>query len=172
MKKHLYFFLILLTLIGCSKRPKELPPTFPCKIVIMKDGVPQADCDISLRSETVSRLLSITGRTDSSGVAEIRTQCVDYTTKGAPLGTYKVLVDKHVELPEDLAVATPPIPIPNQQQGPPVISASVVAKRAAELEKARGFSMQLSKEETTPFEFTLEKGGESQWTFDLKEHLN
>jgi len=160
---------LVLLFVGCNRRPAELPPTFPCKIIIVNDGVPQSDCDISLRSETSNRLLSIMGRTDSSGVAEIRTQCAGYTANGAPLGTFKVVVDKQVALPGDDAVSNSPMPTDVSGTSPTALAARM-AKRAAELEKLRGFSSLLCKEDTTPLEITLVKGGQSQWTFDLKEH--
>ena len=44
-------------------------------------------------------------------------------------------------------------------------------KRAAEADKLRVVPIQLSQSSSTPFEIMLEKGGENQWTFDLKDYI-
>jgi hypothetical protein len=153
---------ILLVVAGCSHRPKGMPETLPCRIVVVNDGVPQADYFVLLHLTTGNGALSITARTNSSGVAEIQTCMADYTAMGAPAGTYKVTVDKPVELPPDGVDAT---------HLSPADLAVYHGKRKAEMEKLRIVPIHLTQPNTTPFGFTLEKGGESQWTFDLKEHL-
>ena len=97
----LFLFFVVLTLVGCNRRPAGMPATFPCKITIVNGGTPQVGYDVSLYSVTGNGSLSISARTNSSGVANIKTQLTDYVAQGAPEGTYKVTVEKHLELPSD-----------------------------------------------------------------------
>jgi hypothetical protein len=154
-------FCVIFAFVGCG-RPAGMPATIPCKVILVNDGIPQADYDVSLRSVSGNALLSITARTDSSGVADFRTQYTDYIAKGAPEGTYKVLIDKRVELPPDGVDVSRLLQAERDAYG---------AKRAKEAEKLRVISVLLTKENSTPFEITLSKDGESQWTFDLKEYI-
>ena len=155
-------FFIVLAFAGCSHRPKGMPETLTCKIVVVNDGKPQVDYFVRLHLADGNGALTIMASTNSSGVAEIQTCMADYTTKGAPAGAYKVTIDKPVELPPD-GVDTSQLSHSDL--------AAYHGKRKAEAEKLRIVPLHLTQFDTTPFEFTLEKGGESQWTFDLKEHL-
>ena len=164
MKTSAFFvsLLILFVFVGCSHRPKGMPATLPCKIVVVNGGVPQADYFVSLHLTTGNGALTMMSRTNASGVAEIQTCMADYTEKGAPAGTYKVTVDKPVELPPDGV---------NASNLPFAEHAAYHAQRKAEMERLRIVPVHLTQPNTTPFEIKLEKGGESQWTFDLKEYL-
>ena len=164
MKSLTFFvsFFILFVFVGCSHRPKGMPETLPCKIVVMNGDVPQADYFVSLYLTTGNGALTMMGRTNASGVADIQTCLADYTAKGAPAGEYKVTFDKPVELPPDGVDASK---LSFAEHG------AYHAKRKAEMEKLRIVPIRLTQQSTTPFEMKLEKGGESKWTFDLKEHL-
>jgi hypothetical protein len=160
--KHLPFFLILV-LIGCSRRPAEMPATFPCKIVIVNDGSPQVDYDVHLHLTTGNGALSIRGCTNAAGIAEIKTRFTDYTANGSPVGTFKVTIDKQPELPPD-GVDITTLPWGEELN-------TYLTQRMKELEKLRIVPIHLTKPDSTPFEIKLEKGGKNQWTFDLKEHI-
>ena len=56
--KHLYFLLIVL-FAGCSHRPTEMPPTFPCSITIVNAGTPLADYNVGLYAIDGNGALSI-----------------------------------------------------------------------------------------------------------------
>jgi len=154
-------FFVVLVLAGCSKRPAGMPATFPCKITIVSGGIPKADHEVALHLVTGNGALSIMANTDSSGIAEIRTRLADYTAKGAPEGTFKVTVERHVHLPDDGVDLSR---LSRDEVG------AYLNRRAAEGEKLREFPVQLSRSESTPFEITVAKGGENQWTFDLKDY--
>jgi hypothetical protein len=158
--KHLHF-LVIVFLIGC--RPAEMPTTIPCKITVVNDGVPQVGYDVGLRSVTGNGSLSIMGYTNSSGVTNIQTRLANYKVSGAPAGTYKVTIDKQVQLPSD--------GVDTSRFSEAELNA-YIAKRAEEAEKLRTVPVRLTNASTTPFEIKLEPGGTAQWTFDLKEHTN
>jgi hypothetical protein len=156
-------FFCAIVLAGCSKRPANMPATIPCTITIVNGGTPQAGYDVGLHSVTGNGSLSIMAYTNSSGVAEIRTRLANYAASGAPAGTYKVTVEKQVQLPPDDIKAL------SQMSDDERNAYSI--KRAAEAEKLRVVPVKLTQSKTTPFEIKLEPGGSNQWTFDLKEHL-
>ena len=159
--KHLPYLFVLI-LIGCNNRPTEMPNTIPCQITIVNDGTPQVAYEVGLHALGGNGALSIHAKTNSSGIAEIRTQFANYIAKGAPAGTYKVTVEKHIALSDD-GVDTSRFSEEEEQ--------TYFAKRAAEAEKQRVVPVQLTRSSTTPFEITLEPGGKSHWVFDLKEYL-
>ena len=139
-----------------------MPSTIPCKITIVNGGAPQVGYSVGLHAPGGNGSLSINANTDSSGVAEIRTQFTNYIAKGAPAGRYKVTIERHVPLPPD-GVDTSRFSEEEEQAD--------LVKRAAEAEKLRVVLVHLTGSDTTPFEITLEPDGSGQWTFDLKEHL-
>ena len=104
--------------------------------------------------------LTVGAITNSSGVAEIRTQLANYSASGAPAGKYKVTVEKYVQLPPD---GVDEARLPSDQVK------AYYAKRNEELEKLRVVPVRLTRSGTTPFEIILEPGGNGQWTFDLKD---
>ena len=156
-------FFILIAIVGCGDgRPKDMPKTFPCQIVIVKDGVPQEGYQVTLYPDPGNLLLSINATTDSSGVARVRTQMADYVAEGAPEGSYKVAVDKPAELPSD-GVDSAQLSREDRE--------AYYIKRAAEAEKFRIVPVRLTKANSTPFEMKLAKGSETRWTFDVKDYV-
>jgi len=153
-------FFVLLTFIGCSRRPAAMPATFPCQITITDGGTPQVNYDVGLHSVTGNGSLSIKAHTNSSGVAAIKTQLADYIAKGAPAGSYKVTVEKQVELPPD--------GVDTSKLSRDELTLYLI-KRSAEAENYRVVPVQFSKADSTPFGLKIEKGGKTQWTFDLKD---
>ena len=140
---------------GCSKqkRPDGMPPLHPCTIVITQDGQPLEGASVRLYSSNV--LFLVSGTTDSSGTAVIRTHG---EFPGAPEATYKVVVAK--------------------EEKEYIESASVTAAREKAKEKGEVFEEpnlpynffsyvedQYTKAETTPLEMTVTQGKNNQ-TFE------
>lgn len=79
---------------GCGeKAPDGFPATVPFSVKVMKDGAPVVEANVRLVSSG-GHSLAVSGKTNSSGVAQMSTISGSYSRKGAPEGKYTVLVDK------------------------------------------------------------------------------
>lgn len=107
MRNHLIFILLLLPfVIGCqSKFPANWPKIYPCKIQVVQNGVPIAGVDVTLIRVSDHGSWAVSGRTDQNGNAEIETSWTKAGQKGAPEGTFKVVLFKPLEPEVD---STPP----------------------------------------------------------------
>ncbi len=127
-----------------------MPPLHPCTISITQDGKPFEGASVRLYSKEVKFLVS--GTTNASGEAVIRTHG---EFKGAPEGTYKVVVAK-----EEKEFIEP---------------ASVTAAREKAKEKGEVFEEpnlpynlfsyvedNYTTEDSTPLEITVTKGKNNQ----------
>ena len=88
------FVLIVVCLPGCSgeKTPDGMPKLYPNACVkVIQDGQPLVDALVSLRPVDKGFTWGIGGRTDAQGVAQLWTHG---KYKGAPAGTFKVIVSK------------------------------------------------------------------------------
>jgi hypothetical protein len=84
-------FVILTGCGGGPLRPDGLPVLYPVTLVVTQEGKPVADMLISLRSTDPAVTWAIGSRTDENGHASLRTHG---EFNGAPLGKYKVVLDK------------------------------------------------------------------------------
>jgi hypothetical protein len=98
MKIIVYIFIIFISILGCSSQqlPDDLPTLYPCKITVIQDGQPLADASVILHLTDHStnhggKSWVPMGLTDENGVAVIKTNA---RYNGAPLGKYKILVNK------------------------------------------------------------------------------
>ena len=135
---------------GCGPaRPKDMPETAPCKITVLQQGNPIPDVIVTLYREGGNGALNISGTTNAAGIAEIKTSWGNYTTKGAPVGTCKVTVEKYFEIPpetvtaEESALWTP-------EQG-----ARYERERYAMVEKLRIFPVVISNIALTPLSVSV-----------------
>lgn len=89
----LIFSACLIATNGCSreKRPDGLPVLYPCTITLKQENSPAADVKISLYDGAVSNKWTVSGITDSSGVAKMQTHG---QFAGAPSGVFKVVLSK------------------------------------------------------------------------------
>ncbi|MDR2705158.1 MAG: hypothetical protein LBC02_05200 [Planctomycetaceae bacterium] len=113
MKIHFLFCIAILfvTILGCSSQqlPEDLPVLYPCKITVIQDGQPLAGASVILQlTENVSahggKSWIPMGLTDENGVAVMKTNA---RYNGAPLGKYKILVNKTEREPSKLEPAPP-----------------------------------------------------------------
>jgi hypothetical protein len=92
--------MVLVCISGCSgeKRPDGLPTLYPAaSIKVVQDGQPLEDAIVSLRPDDKSMKWGVGGRTNAQGVAQLWTHG---KYKGAPAGTFKVIVTKNVNAGE------------------------------------------------------------------------
>lgn len=83
-----------LLLVSCRNdvKPDGLPKLYSCRIGITQDSRPVEGILVSLRDSEQMGKWSISGRTDASGMATIRTHG---NFKGVPSGRYKVVLTKN-----------------------------------------------------------------------------
>ena len=81
---------------GCSdssSRPTDLPPLFPCTVLVIQGGVPLAEAFVEFHPEGDSQKYWAAAYTDANGKATMLT----YGYPGVPVGKYKILVSKIIE---------------------------------------------------------------------------
>jgi hypothetical protein len=92
--------LIVLFSLGCNSKPANVPATFPCVISVTNGTTPIADVFIVLAPETGGTEWSMSGTTNASGTATIRTSRLGWQGNGVPAGTYRVSLSKTPTIPE------------------------------------------------------------------------
>jgi hypothetical protein len=98
MKIIVYIVVIFILILGCSSQqlPDDLPKLYPCKITVTQNEKPLTGASVLLHLTDSSagnggKSWIPMGLTDENGVAVIKTNA---RYGGAPLGNYKILVNK------------------------------------------------------------------------------
>lgn len=141
----------LVLLFGCKREhwPEGLPKLTPCKITVINvDGAPLAGASVSLRSSGEPIPWATIGETNKEGVAEL---AVNAKYKGAPPGTYKVLIYKQESIDK-----TRKLPV-----FPPEVFVSL------EHDTAYYINPIYANETKTPFELTVIDGKVVEQTFTI-----
>ena len=115
MTKYFMLFLLITALVfsvSCTKVPDGMPKTYPCTIKVIKDSSPVDGANIVLYPENPVADLVSSGVTDTSGNAKIVSLYKNYQAKGAPEGSYKVVITKlpfqeHTKTPQEIALMSP-----------------------------------------------------------------
>ena len=86
---------VVVSAAGCGgpKRPDGFPVVYPCTITVTQGNTPLEGVSVTLRHSETSGKWAISGITNASGVANIRTHG---QFPGAPMGTFKVVLSKTV----------------------------------------------------------------------------
>ncbi len=167
MKKRFWFFGVALAAVlgasslGCGpKAPDDMPEIYPFKVKVVDGSKAIADVDVFFIATSGS--VSISGKTDKNGVAEIFSTLRGYAAKGAPAGEYKITCSKdpqpeHWKTPAELAAAS----VGEQAE----YHAEYEAKRA---EMPREIPEVWKDFDRTPLSATVSAGG-GEVTFDVAE---
>ncbi|MDR3196971.1 MAG: hypothetical protein LBU34_03790 [Planctomycetaceae bacterium] len=157
----IFVIISLLVFSGCQQqRPEGMPKTVPCQITVLKNGVPQEGIDVSLHSPEGNGTLSITALTNSQGIAKIQTQSASYKESGAPVGKYKVVIDKPVQLPPD--------GVDDSKLSGKELD-DYLTKRETELEKIKVIPKRLTVSASTPLEIKVDTQTGGELIIDLKD---
>ncbi len=116
MKKVIIAFLpLFLFVLGCGgqRLPSDMPKLYPVKLTITQKGTPCAGASVFLANEDSNFKWAVTGVTDQTGVAELKTNG-SYT--GAPAGKYNISVRKDEYVREGESKPGSPAPITAQFQ--------------------------------------------------------
>lgn len=141
--------------VGCSRRPADMPPVYPCSITVVDNARPIEGAQVILEPLEGTLTVSVNGRTDASGVAVIRSNRLgaQYAENGAPAGTYRVLVTKQ---PKWSGEKTPDeVLTMNMSQS----TAYVTAYNAAIKSLPREVPLSLSEKRTQTLEVVASGGG-------------
>ncbi|MDR1271169.1 MAG: carboxypeptidase-like regulatory domain-containing protein [Planctomycetaceae bacterium] len=92
--------LIVFFSLGCNGKPDNVPKNFPCTISVTNGATPIDNVFIVLASETGGVEWSMSGITNASGTATIRTSRLGWQGNGVPAGTYRVTLSKIPTIPE------------------------------------------------------------------------
>lgn len=155
-----------IAVIGCKRdgtKPSDFPKVFPCTVTVTDGNAPLADANISLISDKPMSNITITGRTDASGVAKIRTSQAAYFADGAPEGNYKVLVSKpqtieHTKSESERAAMDPDAQAAYEDERQKKINAMPKIVPAT-----------LNKQDTTPLTLSVSGSG-GELTVNLSEY--
>jgi len=160
MKNYL-FVLIVLVICGCSTKPSDVPELFPCQVVVMNGTTPIADVDVILGLTSESLMCSMSGKTNSSGVAVIRTNRLNWQGNGAPAGEYIVTVSKIPKLAEGLSLA-------ERQALDPMEQERYNAEQARKHDELpREIPVELSEFGISPYRMTVSKGRDNKLEIDI-----
>ena len=145
----------LLLCAGCKRGnvPEELKNLVPVTVTVTDGSQPLQGVTVRLGSKNPQGLFASVGITDANGVAQIESTRSSYTGKGAPAGTYSVVVSKPVDIPEDLQPQ-------EEDQDDPAAAMAKQAKRDAFLKQNQAIPVVLTQSATSPIELTVaEKTG-------------
>jgi len=156
-------------LFGCGpQRPKDMPKTYPCKIILTKSGNPVTNAAISLMVPASLGNVSVVGTTDAKGVAEISSHLGSYSTKGAPAGDFQVIIMEVPSLPEELQISQERL---SKMTGPEMDAFR--AKRSAALQNIKKeLPFSFSDPVATPLKMTVTESKQgTEVSFEVNEYL-
>lgn len=98
------FLAAFLAVVGCSRRPSDLPSLFPGEVTVVNRGtaIPGVRVQLVPRKDApqlAAVAISIVGKTTANGVAILHTNRLgaSYQKKGVPANTYLVSIEKTPE---------------------------------------------------------------------------
>ena len=90
---------VFLVTFGCGQGYQGGERLYPVSITVMKDGTPFTDATVVLLRES-GNTINAGGVTDANGIAKIK---VDAQWNGVPVGTYKVMINKDVQVQDEMS---------------------------------------------------------------------
>jgi hypothetical protein len=168
MKYLKYIFLsgLCLSLVaGCGTgKPDSIPDLFPATVTIKKGTVAVADATVIFTSTgNNSGSWSVSGTTDSNGIAKMNTTLGSWSGHGVPSGEYKIFINK--------APVFTSVPMPTGIDG------DEAAKQAYEQEQAKkkaSFAKEipsiLTLASSTPLKLAVTSGSSAELTVDVSEY--
>ncbi len=89
LRRLLLLAAICASVVGCGKpAPEGMPETVPFTVKVVDGSKGIADVQVVMESTTA--IGAVSGTTNSSGVAVMKTTYKNFTANGAPVGEYKV----------------------------------------------------------------------------------
>ena len=160
MQKYLLILAIVL-ICGCGAKPGDVPQLYPCQVTVTNGADPISDVNVVLGLTSESSACSMSGTTNSSGIATIYTVRQTWRGGGAPAGDYIVTLSKFPELENGLS------PEELQKLDP-------AEQERYQLEQQRKYDalprevpVELGDFTKSPHRMTVSKGGDNRLAVDL-----
>ena len=139
----------LLTCCGCgTQAPDDLRNLVPVTVTVTDSGQPVSGIQVMLNSKSGSNLFACNGMTNTSGMAMIESSRSTFTGKGAPVGTYTVVLLEHFDLPPDLE---------SHDGDSSAVQAAKERKREEFYRQNRVIPIPLTSSATSPVELVVDK---------------
>ena len=162
MQKKL-FVLTVLFICGCSAKPGDVPQLYPCRVTVTNGSTPISGVSVVLGLTSESSACSMSGTTNSSGVAVIYTARQTWRGGGAPAGDYIVAIAKHPKLEDDLSTEEFQRLDPAEQE-------------RYQLEQQRKYDalprevpLELGDFATSPYRMTVSQGNDNRLEIDIAD---
>ena len=156
-----------MTCCGCggTNVPEELRNLYPASVTVMDGGQPVAGILVTLSAKSSQGTFACNGVADDKGVARIQSTRGSYTRKGAPTGTYAVVLSETIELPPELEPQ-------ESDQDLPVAARLAKDRKAEEFIRSaeRSVPVALTTSGTSPIELVVAKGQNATITVDVAAH--
>jgi hypothetical protein len=161
--KHYIVLLIIFLICGCNRKPSDVPPLYPCQVVVKNGAAPITDVEVILGLTDVTSMCSMLGTTDSAGIAIIKTSRLDWQGNGAPAGEYIVTISKAPKFEGELSLEEFQKLDPAAQE---LYNADQARKHAA---LPREVPIQYSDFASSPYRMTVAKEGENRLEIDIAQ---
>lgn len=89
-----FIIILIIGISGCSYVPPDFPKTKSCSVTVLRDSQPVADVFVTLTPIESGGMWTVSGKTNTNGVAVLRTFQGTYVVQGAPEKTFKVTLEK------------------------------------------------------------------------------
>lgn len=156
---------LLLTCFGCgSGIPDELRNLVPVTITVTNGSTPIPGILVRLSAKGGQGAYAVNAVTNESGTAEIQSSRSSFSGKGAPAGTYAVVLVENVSLPAELE------PLETDQDLPPAQQAAKERKREIFLRKNQTLPPVLTASGTSPLELVVAQGQDATLAVDVAVH--
>ena len=156
----------LLTCCGCGgpKIPDELRNLVPVSVTVMNGTQPMAGMMVTLSAKSGQGAYAVNGVTNTAGTEQIQTSRSSFTKKGAPAGTYSVVLAETIVLPAELE------PQETDQDLPRAAQAEKSRKVEEFLRKNRLVPSALTTSGSSPVEVVVAQGQNVTLTIDITEY--
>ncbi|MDR2169132.1 MAG: hypothetical protein LBP59_03225 [Planctomycetaceae bacterium] len=167
MKKYIITIIGFVFLIcGCSNKPADVPPLFPCKIIVTKNASPVEGVNVVLGSTgNDGSHCAVFGITDSYGAATIKTGRLGWQGTGAPEGEYIITITKEPKLNDTISTEEFQKLDPAKQE---IYQIEQQQKYNALQREIPDFMSDVTK---SPYRLTVKKEGENVLNIDIENDI-
>lgn len=154
----------MVCMTGCGEKvPDGFPEVFSCKVVVNNGGSPIEGASVILQPTQKMNSIIVSGKTDATGTAEIRTLLGEFSKTGAPAGDFTVKISKtdKVDIPE--------LSSDEYYNLSPQERAAMEKSNAEKIKAAKVVPDRLSKSDS-PIKVTVDSSNQATVTVDVSEY--
>ncbi|MDR3110953.1 MAG: Ig-like domain-containing protein [Planctomycetaceae bacterium] len=151
-----------LVFVGCNNKPTGFPDVFPCTVTVKDGERPVCDATVKLIYDSQGSI-TVTGVTDQSGIAQMKSIFASYEVKGVPAGDARVIIIEGTVVPETKTDAEKRAMSPEEAE-------AYKQERAKKMDAMpREVPEVLENAQTTPIRISVEKSG-TTLTVDISKY--